>query len=74
MGAFLEKDNAESFAEDLKNKGYAPYIVSIGDSMKRQWHTVRLGDYDTQEEAAKAAGEFAKKERMTASIRGVGAL
>ncbi len=74
VGAFLEKDNAEDLAEDLKDKGYAPYIISVWDSMKRQWHTVRLGDYDTQEEAAKAAGEFAKKERMAASIRGVGAL
>lgn len=74
VGAFLEKANAEVMLQDLRKKGYTPYIHTIWDAMKRQWHTVRLGNYEDQEEASKSAADFTKKERMPTSVRGVGVL
>lgn len=74
VGAFLEKSNAEVMLQNLRDKGYTPYIHTIWDDMKRQWHTVRLGNYEDQETASKAAADFAKKERMPTSVRGVGVL
>lgn len=74
VGAFLEKTNAEVMLQDLRKKGYTPYIHTIWDAMKRQWHTVRLGNYEDQEEASKSAADFTKKERIPTSVRGVGVL
>ncbi len=74
VGAFLEKTNAEVMLQDLRKKGYTPYIHTIWDDMKRQWHTVRLGNYEDQEAATKSAADFTKKERMPTSVRGVGVL
>jgi cell division septation protein DedD len=74
VGAFLEKANAEVLLQTLRKRGYTPYIYSIWDDMKRQWHTVRLGNYEDQESASKSAAEFTKKEKMPSSVRGVGVL
>lgn len=74
VGAFLEKANAEVMLQNLRDKGYTPYIHTIWDDMKRQWHTVRLGNYDDQATASKSAADFTKKERMPTSVRDVGVL
>ncbi len=74
VGAFLDKKNAESLAGTLKERGYSPYILTMWDMMKRQWHIVRLGDYPTQKTADDASRDFMMKERMAATVRGVGLL
>ncbi len=74
VGAFLDRINADILADDLKKRGYSPYVLSMWDSMKRQWHTVRLGDYNSEKEANKIAVDFSQKEQMEAAVRGVGIL
>ncbi len=74
VGAFLDKKNAEILAGTLKERGYSPYILTMWDMMKRQWHIVRLGDYPTQDAAETTARDFMMKERMVAAVRGVGLL
>jgi hypothetical protein len=74
VGDFLEKSNAEVMLQDLRDKRYTPYIHTIWDDMKRQWHTVRLGNYEDHEAASKAAADFTKKERLPTRVRGVGVL
>jgi cell division septation protein DedD len=74
VGAFLDRRNAEATVAKLRKKGYAPYITVVWDLSKRQWHTVRLGNFSSEDAAVKLADELRKKERMEAAVRGLGAL
>ena len=74
VGAFLQAKNANQFNRQLKNRGYDAYIYRFADKKMRQWHLVRIGDYVTVSEAAKARNDFKTKEKQPAVITHIDSL
>jgi len=68
VGAFLSSKNAEKLTSLLTKKGYAARLVPISDYRKRVWHTVRIWDYATRQEAREKAVAFSAKEKLTATV------
>jgi len=68
VGAFLNFNYAEQLVVQLKAKGYLARILQINDSKGRLWHTVRIGDYTTREEAHAKAEAFSAFEKMQTAV------
>lgn len=69
VGAFLLQANAERRAAQLARMGYAPQITTVKDPGGRTWHTVRIGDYPTREEAQVQAEAFTARENRASAVR-----
>jgi len=74
VGAFRNLNYAEELVVQLKAKGYPAQIFQINDSKGRLWHTVRIGDYPTSEEAQAQAEAFSASEKMQTAVRPFGKL
>jgi len=74
VGAFRNFNYAEKLVVQLKAKGYPARIFQINDSKGKLWHTVRIGDYATSEEAKIKAKEFSASEKMQTAVRPFGKL
>ncbi len=68
VGAFLNKTNAERIKGLLKRKGYDAQIIIFADSKKRNWHTVRIGNYPSSEIAKKYSNAFTSKEKLESAV------
>ncbi|MBW1695929.1 MAG: SPOR domain-containing protein [Deltaproteobacteria bacterium] len=68
VGAFLIKENAVVRIERLRALGYEPYIFSAADQKNRIWYTVRIGKYETFEEANQALSRYARRSDYPAVI------
>src|SRR5215510_15016693 len=64
VGAFLNQDEANHLLKDIERKGYAPSFFSGRDAEARQWYAVRIGAYSDRQQAANAAANFTKQEKM----------
>jgi septal ring-binding cell division protein DamX len=64
IDAVMDRTNAQQMAAKLTRLGYRAYMVptEIGD---QTWWRVRVGPYDTQEEAAAAEQELRQRYRMS---------
>ena len=51
VGSFIEQARAESFVEELKNKGIYAYVVETKDKAERHFYRVRVGELSTIAEA-----------------------
>ncbi len=71
VGDYQEEKAARRLAADLENKGYTPSIFSGRDAENRLWYAVRLGTYAGAKDATAAAANFAKQEKLKASVRPV---
>jgi cell division septation protein DedD len=71
VGAFSRPENSEKVVEDLKSRGYEPYVVELPGS-RRVLHTVRIGRYGDWAEAHRAATDFRRREGMTAIVQPAG--
>ena len=58
LSAHLDQESAQPVVETLANAGYSAHIVETRDSRDRSLFTVRIGPWDTMEEAAEAAEAF----------------
>lgn len=64
IDAVMDRTNAQNMASKLQRLGYRAYLVptEIGD---QTWWRVRVGPYDTQDEAAAAEQELRTRYRMS---------
>lgn len=69
VGAFTDEGEARRLLAELEHKGYTPAIFSGRAGEGRIWYTVRIGAYSTQQEAAHAAQNFTKQERLKTTVR-----
>jgi cell division protein FtsN len=69
VGAFRTREQAEKLAGTLKKKGSPAGILPVTDSKARTWHTVRIGDYPSRQEAVKHAEAFTSREKMECAVR-----
>ena len=74
VGVFLNQDDANRLLKDIERKGYSPSFFSGRDAEARQWYAVRIGAYSDRQQAANAAANFARQEKMKATVRPLGSL
>lgn len=74
VGVFLDEKDASRFLKDIERKGYAPSFFSGRDAEARQWYAVRIGSYSDRQQAANAAANFTRQEKMKAVVRPLGSL
>ena len=74
IGVFLDEKEADRLLKDVERKGYAPSFFSGRDAQARQWYAVRIGAYSDKQQAANAAANFTKQEKLKAVVRPLGSL
>ena len=74
VGVFLSQDDANRLLKDMERKGYSPSFFSGSDAEARQWYAVRIGAYSDRQQAANAAANFTRQEKMKAVVRPLGSL
>ena len=74
IGVFLDETEASRLLKEVERKGYAPSFFSGRDAEARQWYAVRIGAYSDKQQAANAAANFMKQEKIKATVRPLGSL
>jgi len=74
VGVFLNQDDANRLLKDIERKGYSPSFFSGRDAEARQWYAVRIGAYSDRQQAANAAANFTRQEKVKATVRPLGSL
>jgi len=74
VGVFLDEKEAGRLLQQMENKGYRPTFFSGRDAESRQWYAVRIGVYSDKQQAANAAANFTKQEKLKAVVRPVESL
>ena len=74
VGVFLDEKEAGRLLQQMENKGYRPTFFSGRDAESRQWYAVRIGVYSDKQQAASAAANFTKQEKLKAVVRPVESL
>lgn len=69
VGAFRVKENSDALIEELKSRGYEPYVVETASALR----IVRVGRFAEREEAQRIAAEL-KRGKMDAVVRQVSQL
>lgn len=67
VGAFRNAANSEKVIQDLRSRGYEPYVIE--ERSRSLLRTVRVGRYADRLEALRAASEFERSEGMDAIVR-----
>lgn len=68
VGAFAQKKQAEDLTQRLEGKGYPAYITSQVISGKGRMYQVRIGHYQTLDEAKRRAKYIGKREGLPTYI------
>lgn len=63
VDAVGNKEHAYALEESLMDKGYPAYIEEVSDNLGKTTYQVRIGKYQTREEAENAARAFYKREK-----------
>ena len=74
VGVFLDQNDANRLLKDMERRGYSPSFFSGRDAEARQWYAVRIGAYSDRQQAANAAANFTRQEKMKAVVRPLGSL
>ena len=74
VGVFLDEKEAGRLLQQMESKGYRPTFFSGRDAESRQWYAVRIGVYSDKLQAANAAANFTKQEKLKAVVRPVESL
>ena len=74
VGVFLDQTEANRLLKQIETKGYSPSFFSGRDAEARQWYAVRIGAYSDRQQAANAAANFTRQEKMKATVRPLGSL
>jgi cell division protein FtsN len=68
IGAFKNIERANKALSELNLKGYKPYILPYVNSLGGNWYLVRIGKFNTHEEAREYAISFQRTEGMEAIV------
>jgi len=68
LGASLNRDDAERQASRLREKGYAPYIVTAEVPGKGTWYRVRMGSFPTKDAATRYLQDFKRETQAEAFV------
>jgi len=68
VGRFRDEAKALELAQELRQKGYSPHVLSAREAGGEVWHAVRLLLFDTLQDAREAARQFSEKESLQAMV------
>lgn len=68
VSAFESMKKAQRVVSELKVKGYDAYLVPTSNSLVETWNLIKVGKFETQEEAQTAANILQEKEMLEAII------
>jgi cell division septation protein DedD len=68
LQASQSRADADRFTASMREKGYAPYIVTAEVEGRGTWHRVRLGSFPSKEAATKYLADFKRETGMNAFI------
>ncbi len=68
LSAFQDRQEAERFAARLRDRGYAPYIVSAEVPNKGTWFRVRMGSFPSREAATRYMTDFKRETKIDAFV------
>ncbi len=68
LSASQSRDEADRFAAKLRERGYAPYIVSAQVEGKGTWFRVRMGSFKNREAAQKYLVDFKRETQLDAFV------
>ncbi|HKQ52781.1 MAG TPA: SPOR domain-containing protein [Pyrinomonadaceae bacterium] len=74
VGVFVDEKDANQLVAQLRNKGYAPFVLATNDDEARTWYAVRIGTYTDRTEATRAASNIATQENIRTFVRPLGSL
>lgn len=67
VGAYSNQQNANTLAEEYKQKGYNAMVLEPSPTDRRKFYRVRLGGYATRAQAVEARDELAQQENKKQS-------
>lgn len=70
LSAFQDRQEADRFAARLRNKGYAPYILSAEVPGKGTWYRVRMGSFASRDDASRYLSDFKRETQLDAFVAG----
>lgn len=70
LSAFQSKTEADRFAGKLRDKGYAPFIISAEVPKKGTWYRVRMGSFATKDDAGRYLTDFKRETQLEAFVAG----
>lgn len=68
LSAYQDRGEADRFADGLRNKGYAPYIVEANIPGKGTWFRVRMGRFGSKDQATRYMDDFRRETAMSAIV------
>jgi DedD protein len=74
VGVFVDEKDANRLVGQLRNKGYAPFVLATNDDESHTWYAVRIGTYTDKTEATRAASNIAAQENIKTFVRPLGSL
>lgn len=74
VGVFVDEKDANRLVGQLRNKGYAPFVLATNDDESHTWYAVRIGTYPDKTEATRAASNIATQENIKTFVRPFGSL
>ena len=68
ISAFQNRPEADRFAAKLRDRGYAPYIVSAEVPNKGTWYRVRMGSFPSKDAASRYLADFKRETQLSAFV------
>jgi DedD protein len=68
LSSFQDKVEAEAFLQRMKQAGYTPYMMLAEVEGKGRWFRIRVGDYQTFQDAVAAKADFESKQKVIAYV------
>jgi cell division septation protein DedD len=68
LSAFQNRPEAERFAGKLRDRGYAPFIISAEVPGKGTWYRVRMGSFASKEAASRYLTDFKRETQLQAFV------
>ncbi|HYO65520.1 MAG TPA: SPOR domain-containing protein [Archangium sp.] len=68
ISAFQNRPEAERFAAKLRDRGYAPYIVTAEVPNKGTWYRVRMGSFPSKDAASRYLTDFKRETQFQAFV------
>jgi DedD protein len=70
LSAFQTREEADRFVARLRDRGYAPYIVTAEVAKKGTWYRVRMGSFPSREAATRYLADFKRETQLDAFVAG----
>lgn len=72
VAAFSAPEEAQTLADEYRNKGYNAYIIPVENSRGEKWNLVKIGRFKTIEQAWDYSADFKRREGQDVYVESLG--